>query len=793
MKEEKVEVSQVKEFLIKVRSEKENIDQNKIEEWRTGFSQIYKNTSEQWEEITGDFLLPDSFDKFEDITTSQYLKTIPDYPISKLLFIEYIGIDKFDSYIWYGQLSKESMSLIYNCLFLLKTVEISTIPLVMGEKENFKNKVIGVLAKYPFSLAQIYMDEPEIIKIDESKCEICGLLSIESHKLKIDSFQNRNTIYETLSCFFDNNKTETDHMAETLKKIFGNDSEYLCKLLVGAVNGISIKTLQKLVDKWLTCEKNILWKTEYEVLILNLKEGDCFFKDEKFRVLACHYSFSSEKISEKFISEFGNFLDPNRLEELANDGEAFFPLWANFLPIKHGFEFFWKFLFAKTKSKKDSFIQLESLESRLNSALCLIQKYQMNREMRHKDEASFENHKKWKSWHDLFYPFWSLIESQEAYSYGGGMSFFEEHWTRQNEAIQILEENPDLIESTVKGLLDHGSEHWHKFDPIILGLPKELTKTALESYVLEKVDHKKYYHAQRLLHHVEGELPDLLLFETPGQNFVLNTAETYFKLSRSGLAKGRSSIWLGDMAIESLWLGAIKNAMQEFSQDFDASFKETDEHRFVHSLLESLKRNLMNTNKAVKEWIADYTKISGFINISYRELPSHAGKNAPLGGEPGTGADFAVLMKCDIPELALSDRVTFIQVKKASKSDSGKIFLDLSSKEIKQMQTLLKTSEHSYYLFLFETNENKDHLILPARIVNDIVKAQNHKRKIPKPMILRTGESFDTFFLYDIIGLWIGDTDQEKIKILREDEGERGKGPKYVLEITVSNKKNENK
>jgi hypothetical protein len=288
------------------------------------------------------------------------------------------------------------------------------------------------------------------------------------------------------------------------------------------------------------------------------------------------------------------------------------------------------------------------------------------------------------------------------------------------------------------------------------------------------------------LSHVRGDKPQPVPHGSGNDAGILGAVENLIAASRTHLPHDQSQIWLGDVAIESLWLGAMEAATKEFAAQFDSQFGQ-DEHEHVAVLADALARHLNATNATVNVWLDHRRAIPAFLNVSVRRFPKTAKKPLPQeGGRSGVQADLAILMTCEIPELAIADRVTLLQAKKIEKNRGGQTWQDVVKLNRQQLSRLIAISDDAHYLFMLHSELGRGPLILPSRMVSDVLGAQTSPA-IPLPIILRASKPLSPFLLHDIIGLWTGDTSQKLIESIRQGMDE-GQGPRILIEVTLKHR-----
>jgi len=801
-------VEKLKDLFKDVCETKTNEIQKKLPIWQDSFSKIWEGTGEQWEELIGFLPIPDKID-FDIKEFNKFCYPGKNLKISLLAFFNRIAFDVLDLFRWQDQHEEKALRLLIGTLNLYGFTNQSNSKILKERIANIRKFTINTIKRYPLTLIRLILKFPEDIKVNGQQIDIGQIISIDSEILKIQLNDIDEYFCESMVVLFDE-FVNRDHGYN--KKLIGSshiliDPEIMIGLLVNQetitknlknllqINNETASRILRfviekhrnwlrieIIDEWLEINENLAESDEYILLIESCLKIQEFWKKESFIRLLNLYPFPSEKISMLFYEKFSTLEKHNFFE----NGKKIYELWVKYLPLRHYFLFYWNYLFNTDKDDKPRFE--ETFEERINTINSSIQS--ANKFFhRGNEKTGWDNiYRASKVWMHIFTAIGSLIDNREYSYYRRKVEYLEEIWIRQKEAIETLNENQYLIPDFSNGVLDFSMKYWNLLDPIMLGLDVKETEKCLEEYILKNEPQEKYYHAKLLLAHLRGILiPEKRIHSY--QNNTLDVVETLFKASNSKISKRRSRIWLGDYYTENLWFGSIKTAIKEFTQsDFDQSYNELDEHRFVHSLLKSLESNLNQLNQVVTSQLISRSNIKGFIDVSVREFAPRAKNTIPQeGGTRGTQADFAFLIKIDLPDLIISDRVTFVQVKNASKSNRNKTSLSLSTDECGQLDLALEKSEHFYYLFLYDSASNQDHLILPAKTLKEILLSQK-KKIIPMSMIYNSSEILPNFIFYDIIGLWTGDRRREIIDEVYRGSDLQGVGPRYVIDIRISTK-----
>jgi hypothetical protein len=494
----------------------------------------------------------------------------------------------------------------------------------------------------------------------------------------------------------------------------------------------------------------------------------CYFRDRDEYSQIFDYVTEDVDVSLAFWSKYEEMTGDRTGTARAGLLEA----WAKHLVRQHEFGYCWRFCTAE--SERDTLLWggVDEGLGKLRELLCHLRPGEdVNALLRR--EALVE----------LWGPLASLLDMARD-RYARNSERTEELAVRQEHAVDLLGKHLELVPAVVSGILDLGNkDQWNVLDPVILGLPPDVSTPLLEAYARGDGSGDARYHARRLLAHANGRLPGQYLRSDAS---LLGAAENLLAISRTRVASARTDeLWIGDAAIEGLWVGAVETANQEFNRYYDSQFGQ-DEHEHVAVFAEILARSLNATNETVAVWLAQRRCQTAFLRAAVRRFPKTATGDLPQeGGASGLQADLAVLLKTDMPELAVADRVTLIQAKKVGKKakDGWEAHASINKQQINR---LIRVSSCAHYLFLLHSTLGRSPLFLPALMVRDICTAQE-SFKVPVPMVLRSGKDLAAFLVHDVIGLWTGDPRAALVKQV-ESGAESGQGPRVVLEIRVMRK-----
>lgn len=766
------EIKNFDDLIEEVRGSKD-ANKTKLERWRTAFDSFWKDDGYQWEKLVS--LLPvlqDRHGYFNPFKDRLLLKD-EEFSLPSLIFLVTIAKTCIFDRRWTAQFSNETFEFYGGCLNLINFV-VNNSPASKELKdfsiEYLKTYFVNRFCSYPLLTLALSIKYPEIFEKKESSILCLKIIDLSFERIK------KEINFEGLSAYFDSNAGSAKDLAKNVRDVFGNDKAALCNLLNKALSKDINLPCDFITDCFLD-DKYFKWEVYYEELVLTAlsKSNSITY----YRNIIGIFSFESLKISEDFKikAETSEFLK----EKYDCDKEVkdrFFKLWARYLVVEHGFEFYWYALLAKNNSFGSN------LDERLSKIDRLIREYRFHNQLM-RDEDNFDKvEKDWRIWKAIFRPLGSLFTIYQSHPYGREAGVREEIWIRQIEAIEILNNHQEFMEWVIVGILEYAQGYWDWLDPIILGLPEEIVIKVLENYLGKDHSHQKHYHAKRLLSHTSKKIPIKGFMDLQYKGGLLEAVEGLYDFSQSKLKGEKGQTWIGDAAVESLAFGAIGKANNEFNEYFDSQFGH-DEHEHVAILIEALHKNFNRLSQVVTDWIKQKYTVPAVFRTSIKRFPKRAHDGFPQeGGEKGYQADLAVILDCDIPELMLTERVTFFQAKKISQIFKSQRWEDSIAIDQVQLERALGISEHFYYLFFLHSEIGKSPIVLPAKTVKDICNARSIK-KIPLPLLLRSSREFPAFLLNDLIGLWIGDTSQDIISEIKKG-GEVGQGPRILLEVHIS-------
>jgi hypothetical protein len=765
------------DLINEVKSSKK-VDDNNLQRWEEIFNKTWRDEDDCWEKLISLLPFPYGDIEFYNIDSFKEMIAINKKYISlpTIIFLTTVSLSKLSDRYWTNEFGSKAFEFIAGNINLYNYVSSSRSKYLKGMTSRLQDTINYFFCVYPLLILSLSIKYPEIITKQNDAFYIAGKIRISFSKLKYRLLLDRYEI-ENLVRYFSSISGESESLAKTLKEIFGHDKRSLCQLLNKALSNDIRLPYTEIIPILLTRDNDFDWRDNFEEFVLTALNKQNFMTDKNLLAIIDHYPFDSQRISQNFNEKLkiSNFV--TKEEKL-----LFFQLWAGFLTPSHGYDFYW-FAF-----NEEGNIFGTQLDERLENISNQIIKHQFHR-IKGKRNDHDDEYKKWKLWKKLFRPLGSLFEIQNSYRYGREAETREEIWVRQTEAIEILTDNPECADWVIRGILDYSQKYWDLLDPIILGLSEKITVETLNNYLQIDHPHEIYYHTRRILSHATNKIPFKNTSETNIDEGLLSCIEDLFAYSKSNLKIEKARTWIGEPAIETLAFGTIEKANTDFNEYYDSQFGQ-DEHEHVAVLIEKLHQNFERLSKVIANWLTNKYAIPAAFHTSIKRFPKRAPEGYPQeGGAKGYQADLAVILNCDIPELMLTDRITFFQAKKISQNEKLKTWENAVSINQDQLEKALNISAHFYYLFFLHSEIGKSPVVLPAQMVKDICKSGT-VNKISVPLILRASREFPLFFLNDLIGLWIGDSRLDLINEVKKGR-DRGQGPRVLLEVHISRKQQE--
>ncbi|MEW6367744.1 MAG: hypothetical protein AB1714_24195 [Acidobacteriota bacterium] len=652
-----------------------------------------------------------------------------------------------------------------------------------------RQNLVDAISYYPVTLLGVALYHPDIVRFEGGTCLVTGGLEVpvlELRKRLLGWNELPKHARESLSALLRRIKDRRDEALRLLGDALGLDAESTARLLRLTLEQGLEMPYEALLMHFLDPipEQQLAENTEVERLVLAaLQKGEFFSKRDRLRVLRqCQFpSRAASRLMREFCTDLNPLVEDHRRES--------FRLWAGYLVPEDEFAFAWYFLHAQSNTRNEPLFGAD-LDARIGSLedYLLHQPFRMDH-MRHHDrmqeEAWNKVHARRRAWIEFFRAIMSLLEMESRGYYGRRLDL-REAAVRQGAAVEALKKQREAVPVAVRGILDLAENHWNQLDPIVLGLPRKSVARALSEYVAEHKNgpHTKRFHAEVLLRHLKGEPLTGEGRPSVGGSGLLDAVENLIEVSRSRVPRDRSQTWLGDIGVESLWRGAVDVACKEFGHTFN-HWGGHYEHEPVFHLAATMVRHLEDTNKTIKEWLSDRRTPPISISLSVRRFQvRQKGGAAGEGGPSGTRADLGLIFDCEVPGLAQAAHVTLIQAKSLWKKNwsqgwEGSVPIDTT-----QLDALLKVSEHSHYMFMFNTELAPAPLIVPARFVQDVLAAQSTST-VPVPVLIRAAKDLPSFLVHDVVGLWTGDSDRQLVEKARAGTDD-GVGPWVAIEIRVS-------
>lgn len=240
--------------------------------------------------------------------------------------------------------------------------------------------------------------------------------------------------------------------------------------------------------------------------------------------------------------------------------------------------------------------------------------------------------------------------------------------------------------------------------------------------------------------------------------------------------------WLGDPSVERIIHRALSRIEGEFCREYSATWGEEEE---VHTA-----RLLALTQEAAGEATRQLRQLSATTRAQYPSLsvsvrqPTKREEGASTHVGAPLGADVLFLTRIMDHGKTVIQRVTLVQVKKRSGTESGRGFSSTVGVDLQQCEDLLKQSEHAYYLFTTPADPRPTLWIAPARLVRNLTQLHTSKASVVAMQVRDSSRSYADFFLNELVGLWAGD-EQESIVAIANGNPRLGRTPRHIVDIEV--------
>ncbi|MBX8574910.1 hypothetical protein [Pseudomonas cichorii] len=255
-----------------------------------------------------------------------------------------------------------------------------------------------------------------------------------------------------------------------------------------------------------------------------------------------------------------------------------------------------------------------------------------------------------------------------------------------------------------------------------------------------------------------------------------------YRQDASALPRVGAQTWLGDPTVERFIHKAVSQIEEEFCSEYPETWGEDEEFLTKHLL----GLTTFAIGKA-EDQLLQRTSTAGVkypsLSVKYRQPGKREeGANTPAGAP--LGADILFLTRVVDEGKTVIERVTLVQVKKHTPTETGRTFSSTIGINLQQCQDLLTQSEHSYYLFTTAASPLPTLWVTPARLVGNLTQLHTSKSSVMAIPVRDSSCSYADFFLYYLVGLWAGDEDEGIIAIAKGNPA-RGKTPRHIVEIEV--------
>lgn len=555
-----------------------------VDAWSEAFQKIWTNADGQWSSLTKVLPVPPDrqtcVENFEALVTS----LPPDVlPLPVLVFLSNIASGQFDARYWVHQCSEEAVRFCAGVVNLWSLANASPSELVKPFLNKLREDIVGALRSYPATLLALSLHQPALVQFDDGVCRVHGGLEIPIASLRDRLLENKNSV-SSLAGLLERKGKNDGELGEQpgdegQNRILNLLSDGLKVDAAGATDLMRLAIDQKLTMPYQAMlshfldpvpDEQLSENSAFERLVMAALTSDELFPKDELLPVVEHCPFPSPWVSGHFVKLCRDFngLD-NRVQKRA------FRLWAGYLTPKDVFTYAWHFLHAEQHTGGDGLFgkcvdervdQLDAYFVHDRIEIGLLRSHHR----RNRDQEEWQDEvRAAKGWVEFFRAIVSLLELRPS-SYRGDIDL-QEAGVRQAAADDALRPYPDAMRVAIHGILDLAEDHWSRLDPIVLGFPQSVAVAGLQDYAQtsRQVTHTKRYHAEALLRHAEGRTIGPSEPAIPPGSGLLAAVENLIQVSHSRMPRERSQTWLGDIGLETLWLGAADAACREFAPTFD--------------------------------------------------------------------------------------------------------------------------------------------------------------------------------------------------------------------------------
>ena len=232
------------------------------------------------------------------------------------------------------------------------------------------------------------------------------------------------------------------------------------------------------------------------------------------------------------------------------------------------------------------------------------------------------------------------------------------------------------------------------------------------------------------------------------------------------------STWIDNDVIENIFWETFNQFDIEFSKVFEThptSQEELLTGIFVEKLCERSKNAQVSIQKLLETLEEPW-----YFSMRYKDMSNT---------EKKYGADIAFVLQTSIQNKMRRKKVILVQCKKMKSKPRGRYgFAYYPSWPIDKSQAndLRHCTSSGYYYLFGPYNQRILTRVIPVMSVIGIMDATGRKTTVPLYQTIASSKSFADFFLYDLIGCWIGDDDDRTFSMVYGDD------PKFSVRYLVS-------
>jgi len=237
--------------------------------------------------------------------------------------------------------------------------------------------------------------------------------------------------------------------------------------------------------------------------------------------------------------------------------------------------------------------------------------------------------------------------------------------------------------------------------------------------------------------------------------------------------------WIKDETVERILHDAFKKTDDRFSAFFSEQIGK-HEPELTERLVATMEDEFEPVKGVIEAWGKALVSGSVKVDFSHRDAQPQ---------EDEWHADIAFLLDCSLEAEFAKKHAILVQSKKMNHSAETGRFSQSWTIDIAQCRELVEKSAFSYY-FLYGPHEypSVKTLVIPATtllgIVDETATPGQGSKNIRYEDVRHSARSLADFMLYDFIGCWVGDSDDEVISLA---EGGGGVRPvaRHLVTVTI--------